>query len=85
MPSLTNITRRGRFMKMPKFFRYKAAFENNLLPENKYYKNPLDEKVSLTSKDGNFVLFDNSGIHRSALIEVGRRRSLQSSAEAVQI
>ncbi|MDG2089264.1 MAG: phytanoyl-CoA dioxygenase family protein [Arenicellaceae bacterium] len=74
---------RERFMKLPKFLRHKAEFGNDLLPENKYHKILMDEEVTVTSKDGNFVLFDNAGIHRGGLIETGRRISLQWSMEAV--
>ncbi len=74
---------RERFMRLPAFFRHKAEFGNDILPNSELAQTLLKHEIQVTSDVGNFILFDNSGMHRGGLVEQGRRVCLQWTMNAL--
>ena len=69
--------RRRRFHALPKRFRRKAKFGNDLEGDHPELARLLATERRFTSADGDLLLFDDRGIHRGGLVEAGERHMLQ--------
>jgi hypothetical protein len=77
-----DINSRRNFYSLPKMFQHKAEIGNDFRDEDPAAKRLIADEIRVTSDMGNFILFDNSGIHRGGLINEGRRISLQWTIHA---
>ena len=75
---------RQKFMQLPKCFRHKAEFGNDVIAESDLHKLLLSHEKQITSDQGNFILFDNSGMHRGGLIKSGKRICLQWTINVIR-
>ena len=71
----TDTINRAKFSLLPKFFQAKAEFGNDLI-DAKIIKNMLSSEKVCTSKEGQILLADVSGIHRGGIVNNGERISL---------
>lgn len=62
---------RSLFSKLPKFLQKKAEFGNDINDKDWVHTSEL-----CTGREGTVVVFDNSGVHRGALINSGRRLTI---------
>jgi hypothetical protein len=69
--------RRRRFHALPRRFRRKAKFGNDLESDHPALPRLLASERRFTSADGELILFDDRGIHRGGLVEAGERIMLQ--------
>jgi hypothetical protein len=68
---------RRRFHALPKRFRRKAKFGNDLESDHPQVGRLLASERRFTSADGDLILFDDRGIHRGGMVETGERYMLQ--------
>ena len=69
--------RRRLFHALPRRFRRKAKFGNDLESDHPALARLLASERRFTSADGDLILFDDRGIHRGGLVEAGERFMLQ--------
>jgi hypothetical protein len=69
--------RRRLFHALPKRLRRKAKFGNDLEGDHPELARLLAAERRFTSADGDVILFDDRGIHRGGMVEVGERYMLQ--------
>jgi hypothetical protein len=69
--------RRRLFHALPKRFRRKAKFGNDLEGDHPELGRLLASERRFTSADGDLILFDDRGIHRGGMVEHGERYMLQ--------
>jgi hypothetical protein len=69
--------RRRLFHALPKRFRRKAKFGNDLETNHPELARLLAAERRFTSADGDVILFDDRGIHRGGMVEKGERHMLQ--------
>jgi hypothetical protein len=69
--------RRRLFHALPRRFRRKAKFGNDLESDHPALARLLASERRFTSADGDVILFDDRGIHRGGLVEAGERHMLQ--------
>jgi hypothetical protein len=68
---------RRLFHALPKKFRRKAKFGNDLESDHPDLARLLASERHFTSADGDLILFDDRGIHRGGLVQAGERFMLQ--------
>jgi hypothetical protein len=68
---------RRLFHALPKRFRRKAKFGNDLESDHPELARLLATERRFTSADGDLILFDDRGIHRGGMVEAGERCMLQ--------
>jgi hypothetical protein len=68
---------RRLFHALPKRFRRKAKFGNDLERDHPELPRLLASERRFTSADGDLILFDDRGIHRGGMVEAGERCMLQ--------
>lgn len=68
---------RSLFAALPRPFRRKAKFGDDLDPGDPLGTWLLDHERVMTSKDGDVFIFDVQGVHRGGLVRSGRRRVIQ--------
>jgi hypothetical protein len=68
---------RRLFHALPKRFRRKAKFGNDLESDHPALARLLASERRFTSADGDLILFDDRGIHRGGMVEAGERCMLQ--------
>jgi len=68
---LLDIESRSLFSSLPKFLQKKAEFGNDINDSDWRYKSEL-----YLGEAGTVIVFDNSGVHRGALINSGRRLTI---------
>jgi hypothetical protein len=68
---------RRLFHALPKRFRRKAKFGNDLERDHPELARLLASERRFTSADGDLILFDDRGIHRGGMVEAGERCMLQ--------
>jgi hypothetical protein len=68
---------RRLFHALPKRFRRKAKFGNDLESHHPELAQLLASERRFTPADGDLILFDDRGIHRGGLVEAGERCMLQ--------
>jgi hypothetical protein len=64
---------RRAFAALPRRFRQKGAFGNDLLDDSPASRELLRSAWSVTGPKGAIVLFDTKGIHRGGMVEAGER------------
>lgn len=69
--------RRRLFHALPRRFRRKAKFGNDLESNHPELARLLAAERRFTSADGDVILFDDRGIHRGGMVEKGERHMLQ--------
>ncbi len=72
--SATTLEARKRFTKLPRKFRQKGAFGNDLIEGSRLAHEVKQGTWQITSKCGSIVLFDTKGIHRGGMVTKGERR-----------
>jgi hypothetical protein len=65
---------RERFAALPKKFRQKGAFGNDLTDNSDLSREICAASWSIKAPKGSIVLFDTKGIHRGGMVEEGERR-----------
>ncbi|HSA80748.1 MAG TPA: hypothetical protein VLE23_07975 [Geminicoccaceae bacterium] len=68
---------RRLFHALPRRFRRKAKFGNDLEGDHPELARLLASERRFTSADGDLILFDDRGIHRGGMVEAGERCMLQ--------
>ena len=68
---------RRLFHALPKRFRRKAKFGNDVESDHPALARLLASERRFTSADGDLLLFDDRGIHRGGMVEAGERCMLQ--------
>jgi hypothetical protein len=71
-----SVPTRRMFMALPKPLRRKCTFGSDLLDGTDGTDALIAAEHRFTSADGDAILFDNLGVHRGALVEVGERQIL---------
>lgn len=62
------------FMALPRKFRQKGTFGNDLSDTSKISQKILNSNFEVTASAGTFVVFDTKGIHRGGCVTNGERR-----------
>lgn len=68
---------RELFMALPSWLRRKANFGNDLLGETPETRHFFSRERLFTTQAGDFIVFDNHGIHRGAIFKSGERQMIQ--------
>jgi hypothetical protein len=76
LSSCTPASRR-LFHALPRRFRRKAKFGNDLESDHPQLGRLLASERRFTSADGDLILFDDRGIHRGGMVQAGERCMLQ--------
>jgi hypothetical protein len=65
---------RRKFAALPRLFRQKGSFGNDLPDDAPLSRTIQDSQWPITSKKGAIVLFDTKGTHRGGMVTAGERR-----------
>jgi hypothetical protein len=70
----TSAETRRIFAALPRRFRQKGSFGNDLADDDPVSDEIVDAAWSITGSKGTIVLFDTKGVHRGGMVEDGERR-----------
>lgn len=70
----TDLTARSKFAALPKLFRQKGSYGNDLDDAASFSRAMVDSTWSVVAPKGSIVLFDTKGTHRGGMVEQGERR-----------
>lgn len=70
----TGLRNRALFAALPKKFRQKCSFGNDVLDQEPLSRDILDALWTITAPKGSIVMFDTKGVHRGGMVVQGERR-----------
>jgi hypothetical protein len=70
----TDLSARAKFAALPKLFRQKGSYGNDLDDGDPFSRKMVESTWSVVAPKGSIVLFDTKGTHRGGMVEQGERR-----------